>query len=157
VHQYIGLGLFLIKKYFFPSHGKKWVFTGKKSFLPGRNGKETPKCNNKQWLLSRLHKVFDIYHAISCLRYGLVCKAKDNTRTNLPIDRLLSNLYTWWFVSLFVLWIWKENVLKHCFNCCYYKRYKQAFQINSCYFHTDKPKLVTQPAIVHGFFLTLSF
>jgi len=38
----LGLGFFLEETYFFPSHGKKWVFTGKKTFLPGRNGEETP-------------------------------------------------------------------------------------------------------------------
>jgi len=35
-----------------------------------------------------------IYHVISCQRYGLVFKAKDNNRTDLPIHRLLSYLYT---------------------------------------------------------------
>ena len=93
-----------------------------------------------------------IYHVISCQRYGLVCKAKDNNRTDLPIDGLLSYLYTWWFVSLFVLWTWKENVLKHCFRCChYYKSYKQAFQINLCCFHTVKPKIVTHAASMTSF------
>ena len=50
------------------------------------------KCNRNQRLLSRLHKI--IYHVISSQRYCLVCKAKDNTRTDLPIDGLLSYLYT---------------------------------------------------------------
>ena len=51
-------------------------------------------------------------------------------------------------LHLFDLWTLKENVLKHCFRCCcYYKSYKQAFQMNWCWFHTVKPKLVTQPAI----------
>jgi len=160
------------------------------------------KCNHNQQLLSLLHKI--IYHVISCQIYGLVCKAKDNNRTDLPIvclffgenpqavaysvqplclsgwetssptthrgavrkdgaeilpiDGLLSYLYTWWFVSLLLLWTWKENVSKHCFRCCsYYKSYKQAFQINWCCFHMVKPNLVTKPAIVHGFFVTLSF
>jgi len=48
-------------------------------------------------------------------------------------------------------------VLKHCFRCCYDMSYKQGFQINSCCFHTVKPKLVTQPAIVHGLFVAPSF
>ena len=30
-----------------------------------------------------------ICHVISCQRYGLVCKVKDNNRTDLPIDVLL--------------------------------------------------------------------
>jgi len=41
-----GLGFFLEERYFFPSDGKKWVFTRKKTFLPERNGRnweETPK------------------------------------------------------------------------------------------------------------------
>jgi len=114
------------------------------------------KFNRNQRLLSRLHKI--ICHAISSQRYGLVCKAKVNTWTDLPIDWLLSYLYTWWFLSLFVLWTWKDNVLKHCFRCCrYYKSYKETFQMNSCCFHTVKPKLVTQSANVHDFFLTQSF
>ena len=38
-----------------------------------------------------------------------------------------------------------------------YESYKQEFQINSRCFHTIKPKLATQPAIVHDFFVTPSF
>ena len=113
------------------------------------------KCNHNQQLLSRLHK---ICHVISCQRYDLVCKEKVNNRTDLPIDGLLSYLYTWWFVTLFDLWTWKENVLKHRFRSCpYYKSYKHAFQMNWCCFHMVKLKLVTQPAIVHGFFVTPLF
>jgi len=37
---------------FSPSNGKKWVFIGKKTFLPGRNWEETPKghrvCDNNE-------------------------------------------------------------------------------------------------------------
>jgi len=114
------------------------------------------KCYHDHRLLAWLHKI--IYHVISCPRYGLVYKAKDNNITDLPINRLSSYLYTWWFVSLFVLWTWKGNVLKHCFRCyLYYKSYKQAFQTNLCCFHTVKHKLVTQPAMVHDFFVTPSF
>jgi len=36
-----GLGFFPEERYFFLSDGKKWIFTGKKTFLPGRNGEET--------------------------------------------------------------------------------------------------------------------
>ena len=51
------------------------------------------KCNRNQRLLSRLTKMFD------CLPFyimpdGFVCKEKDNDRTDLPINGLLSYLYT---------------------------------------------------------------
>ena len=94
---------------------------------------------------------FIIYHVISCQRCGLVYKGKDNNRTDLPIDGLLSYVYTWWFVSL--LGSMKGRcVVKYCFRCCrYYKSYKQAFQISSCCVRMVKPKLVTQPAIMHVF------
>jgi len=41
--SYSGLSFFLVERYFFPSHEKKWDFTRKKTLLPGRNGEETPK------------------------------------------------------------------------------------------------------------------
>jgi len=50
-----------------------------------------------------------IYHVISCRRYGLVGKAKDNNRTDLLIDWLRSYLYTWLFVSLLVRWKWNTT------------------------------------------------
>ena len=116
------------------------------------------KCNRNQRLLSQLHKMSDYLPWNIMPAIWWVYKAKDNNTTDLSIDGLLSYLNTWWFVSLFVLWTWKDNVLKHCFRCCrYYKSYKQAFQINLCLFHKVKPKLVTQSAIVHDFFLTSSF
>jgi len=47
-----GLGFFPEERYFFPSEGKKKGFTGKKTFLLGRNSAETPKdhrvCDNNQ-------------------------------------------------------------------------------------------------------------
>jgi len=94
----------------------------------------------------------NIYHVISCQKYGLVCKAKVNNRTDLLIDRLLSCLYKWRFVSSLVLWAWKGNVLKHYFRCClYYNSYKQAFQINLCCFQMVKPKIVTHAASMTSF------
>jgi len=98
------------------------------------------KCNRNQRLLSRLYK----YHAISCQRYGWYVSQKlpPNWFT---IDGLLSYLYTWWFVSLFVLWTWKGNVLKHCFRWCrYWKSYKQAFQIKSCSMSALSTKCTTR-------------
>ena len=96
------------------------------------------KCNHNQRLLSRLHNI--IYHAISCQRYGLVCKAKVNNQLIYPLTDCYHIYIWWWFVSLFVLRTWKDNVLKY---CCNYKSYTQAVQISSCCFHTVKPKLVT--------------
>jgi len=91
-----------------------------------------------------------IYHTLSCQRYGFVCKAKYNNRTDLPLTSCC-HIYIGFMNK-------KENVLKHCFRCCcYYKSKKQAFHINLCCFHTVKPKLVSCPAIVHGFLLTPSF
>ena len=40
---YSDLGFFLEERYFFPSHGEKWVFIWKKTFLLRRNWEETPK------------------------------------------------------------------------------------------------------------------
>jgi len=57
-------------------------------------------CN--QWLLSRLHKMFDY---LTCL----VCKANVNNRANLPIDRLLSYLY----LSVYLFY---EHKRKMCWN-----------------------------------------
>jgi len=37
------LGFLPEERYFFPSCGKKWVVTGKKTFLPRRNWEETAK------------------------------------------------------------------------------------------------------------------
>jgi len=47
-----GLGFFPEERYFFPSNGKKWVFTGKKTFLLGRNWEETPKVTESVTIIN---------------------------------------------------------------------------------------------------------
>ena len=66
-----------------------------------------------------------------------------------PLMDCCHNLSVYWFYEHEIIFF-----LKHCFRYChYYKSNKQAFQINLYCFHTVKPKLVTQPAIVYGFFM----
>jgi len=66
----------------------------------------------------------------------MVCKAKDNNKTDLLIDRLLSYLYTWWFVNN----LFYEHERKISWNTASYDA-----------------AIISHIAIVHDFFLTPSF
>ena len=83
------------------------------------------------------------YHVISCQRYGLVCKVKDNYRNDLPIDWLLSYLYTYDDLSVC---LFHKHERKMCWNT--------ASDVAAIISHINGHFRLT---IVRGFFLTSSF